>query len=108
MSFFVSFDAEDEDIAPLTTELKAIYPNPFNPTVNISYSLKEQTSVTIEVFNIKGQKVKTIINEMQELGNHKVSWSGHDNNNHKTASGIYFVRIKADKLNDIRKVIMLK
>jgi len=64
----------------------------------LSYSLKEQTSVIIEVFNIKGQKVKSIVNETQEPGNHKVSWSGQDNNNNKTASGIYFIRFLDSKV----------
>ena len=70
------------------------YPNPFNPTTTISYQLPKNGKVEITVYNLKGQKVKTLINETLESGNHSVIWEGTDENGKSVSSGIYLYNLK--------------
>ncbi len=84
------------------------YPNPFNPTTTIEYSLPEEGNVCIEVYNIKGQKVKQLINEHKESGHHTIKWNGTDENNKSVGSGVYFYKVKTEKSSLINKMIMLK
>ena len=83
-------------------------PNPFNPTTTISFELSESGKTQIEIFNVKGQKVKTLLDEEMEIGKHSVTWSGTDGNNRQAASGIYFYRISVNNKQKINKMIMLK
>ncbi|MCK5052373.1 MAG: T9SS type A sorting domain-containing protein, partial [Candidatus Cloacimonetes bacterium] len=62
-----------------TTMLKGNYPNPFNPVTNIAYSIQDAGNVTIEVYNLRGQLVKTLVNEVKETGDHTAIWDGTDN-----------------------------
>ncbi len=99
----------NQDLAFKDTKLIAYnYPNPFNPTTTISYSLPEEGNVRIEVYNIKGQKVKQLINEHKESGHHTIKWNGTDENNKSVGSGVYFYKVKTEKSSLINKMIMLK
>ena len=86
------------------------YPNPFNPTTTISFSLTaeiaEDTELTI--YNLKGQKVKQLVNEVLSSGKHSVVWNGKDDNGKQAASGIYFYKIKAGPYSHSKKMILLK
>ncbi len=105
----VQVTANDENNAPNNcTKLYANYPNPFNPETTIRFSLKEQTNVNLDIFNIKGQKVKTLINDRMNKGMHKIVWNGKNNENHKCASGIYFYKLKTNNYSKISKMLMLK
>lgn len=73
-----STDSDDPQTPVLETALHGNYPNPFNPETIISYSLKEAGPVTIEVYNIKGQLVRTLVDETKHTGNHTVLWNGLD------------------------------
>ena len=84
------------------------YPNPFNPETTIKYNLKEDSKVTLEIYNIKGQKVKTLINDVLPAGNHSVVWYGKNDNNESVSSGIYFYRITAGDFKDTKKCVILK
>jgi hypothetical protein len=84
------------------------HPNPFNPETTIEYSIKEDSNVLIEIYNIKGQKVKTLINGFREAGYHSVIWNGKDNNGKSVASGLYFYRMQTDNYQKIRKMVLLK
>ncbi|MBI9031630.1 S8 family serine peptidase [bacterium] len=84
------------------------YPNPFNPETTISFSIKEDSHVQLEIFNIKGQKVKTLINSHLPSGNHRITWDGRDNNNNNVTSGIYLYRMKNGKFTKSKKMILLK
>ncbi|MCF7918325.1 MAG: T9SS type A sorting domain-containing protein [Candidatus Cloacimonetes bacterium] len=99
----------DENLIPvLETRLQALYPNPFNPELHIKYSLSENTPVEIVMFNIKGQKVKTLVNETQESGWYHLSWTGDNDDHNPIASGVYFLQIKADGYQEMRKVLLMK
>ena len=84
------------------------YPNPFNPSTTIEYSLPESGEVEVSIYNIKGQKVKQLVKECQEPGTHTILWNGTDNNNSSVGSGVYFYKIKTEKLSLTNKMIMLK
>ena len=92
-----------------TNKLTQNYPNPFNPSTSIFYSIVEEGNVELNVYNIKGQLVKSLLNEHQLIGNHTVIWDGTDINERKVSSGLYFYRLEVnDKIIDIKKMIMLK
>ena len=94
--------------ATLVTKLHSNYPNPFNPVTNIAYTLAKPSKVNLKVYNLKGQLVKTLVNEKQTTGNHKVVWNGKNNQNRAVASGIYFIRIDTDNYSKTHKAILMK
>ena len=100
------------DLLPTITELSSIYPNPFNPSTTFSFSLKADSKVTINIFNIKGQKVKTLINKNLNSGYHNIVWNGKDDNGKNAPTGVYFSLFDAhDEIGDYtitRKIILLK
>ncbi len=88
-------------------------PNPFNPTTTIDFYVQGSgtsgdNDVKLEVFNIVGQSVKTIINEALPTGHHSVIWDGSDQNGERTASGVYFYRLKVGDESLTRKMVLLK
>ena len=101
--------SESEDnILPITTELEANYPNPFNPETTIRFSLKETGSVKLDIFNIKGSLVKTLIHDHKDRGHHSVIWNGIDENGSQVSSGIYFYRLMTNEYSSIKKMLLLK
>jgi len=85
------------------------YPNPFNPETSISFSIPEESKVELSVFNIKGQKVKTLTNEKFYPGNHSVIWSGVDDSAEPVTSGVYFYKLDVNgKTQAVKKCLMLK
>lgn len=90
------------------TELKGNYPNPFNPETTIRYSVKEAGPVAIEIYNLKGQLVKSLVSDDKAAGEHSVIWKGTDNNNRPVSSGVYFYKMSAGKYSSTKKMIMMK
>ncbi|MBW6515816.1 MAG: agmatine deiminase family protein [Candidatus Cloacimonetes bacterium] len=84
------------------------YPNPFNPTVNISFSLPEATFVSLEIFNIQGKKISTLIADYYFQGDHSLIWNGRDSLGKEIAAGVYFYRITTAEFAETRKMILLK
>jgi hypothetical protein len=101
-------DAEDPIVPVIATELKSNYPNPFNPETNIAFSMKEAGPVAVEVYNVKGQLVRTLVNDVKAAGNHTVVWNGKDNNGRSVSSGIYYYKMNAGKYSSTKKMIMMK
>jgi len=95
-------------IIPAKTALSGNYPNPFNPTTTIQYQLKENSHVNLEIFNMKGQKVKTLVNTDMEAGYHNAVWNGTDQNGRGVSSGIYFYKMKAGRYTSTKKMILMK
>jgi hypothetical protein len=93
--------------APVNLALRN-YPNPFNPKTEISYTLPEAAQVRVCIYNMLGQKVKTLANEYQAVGRKTISWDGTDEHGNRAASGIYFYRIKAGEFEDTKKMILMK
>ena len=83
-------------------------PNPFNPSTKISYSLPDKGEVSLRIYNIKGQLVKELVNEVQNTGSHSVVWHGKDSAGRNCGSGVYFYRLIHDKKSEVRKMVLLK
>ncbi len=91
-----------------STELMGNYPNPFNPTTTIAFSLAEKSSVNLSVYNIKGQKVKTLVSGMTDSGEHRIEWDGKDSSSKPSSSGVYFYRLKTAGYDRVKKMILIK
>lgn len=84
------------------------YPNPFNPDTTINFYLPVPGNVVLEVFNIKGQRIKTLINEHKEIGSHSVVWNGTDHIERSISSGVYFYRLSTGTNSIVRKMLLMK
>jgi hypothetical protein len=103
-----SYYVESLESAPVVNAVLGNYPNPFNPATSIKLQVKEISPVSIDIYNVKGQLVKNLINETVPAGVHSFEWSGSDNSSRPAASGVYFYKVKIGELNETRKMIMLK
>ena len=100
--------ADKDNIIILETLLVGNYPNPFNPETIISFSLDVETLLRIDIFNIKGQKVNTLINQIYNPGNHTVIWNGKDTNGTDVSSGLYFYQMKTIDYSATKKMMLIK
>lgn len=105
----VYFVGINEISVSVEVRLENNFPNPFNPETTISFSTTECTENTeISVFNLKGQKIKTLVNEILASGNHSVVWDGTDESGKTVSSGVYLYKMKAGDYQKIRKMILMK
>ena len=105
----IDFVSVTEVIKPKEmTQLKGNYPNPFNPETTINFDLANDSSVLLEIYNIKGQKINTLVNSDFRAGSHNVVWSGIDDNGSSVSSGIYFYRMTTDEHSAVRRMILMK
>ncbi|MDL1892456.1 T9SS type A sorting domain-containing protein, partial [Sphingobacteriales bacterium CHB3] len=81
---------------------------PFNPTTEIRFSVPEASSVRLTVYNILGQKIKVLVNDVIGQGNHTVVWDGSDNDGKQVSSGIYFYRMQGENFAAVKKMIFAK
>jgi len=93
---------------PAEFALTQNFPNPFNPETTISYDLAENVSVSLEIYNVMGQLVHTLVNDTQSAGRYQVRWVGDDALGRQVASGIYFYRLQAGDFSQVRKLMLLK
>ena len=96
------------DILPVKTNLSKNFPNPFNPETTINYSIVDAGMVRIEIFNIKGEKVRTLVNEHKSIGYHSTIWNGRDNYGKEVSSGMYFYNMISNDFYRFRKMVLLK
>lgn len=83
-------------------------PNPFNPSTTISFATAQPSRVKLEIFNIKGQKVRTLVDESLSVGTHRVVWDGSDDQGQGVSSGLYLYRLSAPNYMKTMKMMMLK
>ncbi len=95
-------------VTPSRYELYQNYPNPFNPITVIEYSLPEAGQVKIEIYNLAGQKVRTLVDSYLEAGRYKIYWDGTDDSGMRVSSGIYIYRLVAGGSIVTRKMVLLK
>ncbi len=93
---------------PASYALEQNYPNPFNPTTTIKFQLPERVQVNLVIFNVLGQKVRTLVDQELSAGYHTSNWDGTDDNGSLVTSGIYYYRIQADTYSDLRRMLFLK
>ncbi len=94
--------------AEYTDMISAVYPNPFNPETNIDFSIKTTGNVTLEVYNLKGQRVKTLVDDSVEAGDHSVIWHGDTDSGNSAATGVYFIKLRTNEYQQTKKVMMIK
>ena len=84
------------------------YPNPFNPSTTINFSIARSSHVNLSIYNVKGQLVRTLVNEHKAADEYRVTWNGKDNRGIPVSSGVYFYAIRTDSFNESKKLILLR
>jgi hypothetical protein len=105
MKFNITLTTGVRDFNQMPTQfgLDQNYPNPFNPTTTISYGVPQQSMVTLKVYDILGNEVATLVNEVQQAGNHAISFDAS-----KLTSGVYIYRMQAGSFTQTKKMILLR
>ncbi|MBT4576232.1 MAG: T9SS type A sorting domain-containing protein, partial [Candidatus Cloacimonetes bacterium] len=94
---------------PLANLLKGNYPNPFNPETTVYFSVEATSSlVNIEVYNLKGQKIKTLVSEQLSSGSHSAVWNGKDDLGKSVASAVYLYKMRTGNYTSTKKMILMK
>ena len=109
-------DGDGEFLSPIVTvavdaialRLEQNRPNPFNPSTTIHFVLPVREHATVEIYDAKGEKVRTVLDEMRERGGHDVVWDGRNDHGVPVSSGTYFYRLLAGKHVKAKKMILLK
>ncbi len=98
----------DETALPVTFALEQNYPNPFNPETTIRYQLPIASEVKLQIYNLLGQRIVTLVDNQQPAGFYSVQWGGKDKQGYPVASGVYLYSIKAENFVQVRKLILVK
>lgn len=98
----------DDNSPVLVTELDGNYPNPFNPSTTLSFSLAKAGRASLAIYNLKGQLVKRLVDGELNSGEHKIVWNGMDENNRSVASGMYFYRMESGSYKAVKKMLLMK
>ena len=88
---------------PTQYTLHQPFPNPFNPTTSISFSIPEQSQTSLKIYDIKGNLISTLLNQTLNVGHHQIEWNGEN-----LSSGTYFIRINSGEFSDVKKVVLVK
>ncbi|MCJ7576934.1 MAG: T9SS type A sorting domain-containing protein, partial [candidate division Zixibacteria bacterium] len=97
-----------EEKLPAEFSLSNNYPNPFNPETKIGYFIPKACQVNLEVFNILGQRVRTLIDEVQTKGKKEVTWDGKGESGNEVASGVYFYKLETENFSQTKKMVLMK
>ncbi|MCK5126642.1 MAG: T9SS type A sorting domain-containing protein [candidate division Zixibacteria bacterium] len=103
-----ALDVDDNIIIPELLSLSQNYPNPFNPTTRIEYHLTRGGFISLTVFNLSGQVIKSLINKRQPAGTHVAKWDGSNDSGQPVASGIYLYEISSDAKRIAKKMVLIK
>ena len=98
----------DHPIELTATILKGNYPNPFNPETTINFTLAKESKIRIDVYNIKGQKMITLVDEVKNSGEHNVVWKGTDSSGNQAASGIYLYQLRTEDYTAVKRMVLMK
>lgn len=100
-------DGQDFNI-PEKFALRPNYPNPFNPSTTINYELAENENINLEIYDILGNHVRTLVKRHQQAGSYSIKWDGRDELSQIVASGVYVYRIRAGNFTQSRKMLFLQ
>ena len=84
------------------------YPNPFNSTVTIDYTLPETGNISIKIYDIAGRLVSTLVDEQKPEGEYSTQWNGANSNGNNVSAGIYFYRVETGKFVQTKKMLLMK
>ena len=104
----ITVGINDLTALPKTYDVAQNYPNPFNPTTTIKFALPAASDVKLEIYNVLGQRVRTLVNGRVEAGYHRVEWDGRNELGHQVATGIYIYRFQAGDFVKVKKMILMK
>lgn len=96
---------EDND-GDKSYDLSQNYLNPFNPITTIEYSIAKNTSVTIVVYDMLGNKVRVLVDESKDIGHYKIRWDGRNDNGEQVSSGVYFYQMTTTYFRDTKKLVL--
>ncbi|UCF64287.1 MAG: T9SS type A sorting domain-containing protein [bacterium] len=110
---WVGIEDWQQDVMPTIFELYQNYPNPFNPSTTISYALPFGSQVSIEIFNVVGQRVRVLMNEQQNPGYYDIVWDGQSDSRNAVSSGVYVYRMYAkgsngEQFTETRKMLFVR
>ena len=94
--------------SPVEYGLSQNFPNPFNPQTSIEYRLPESGAVSLVIYNLLGQEVRTLVKDVVESGLHHVYWDGKDSEGKQVANGVYVYRMSAGEYTQVRRMMLLK
>ncbi|HNQ43838.1 MAG TPA: FlgD immunoglobulin-like domain containing protein, partial [Candidatus Cloacimonadota bacterium] len=103
-----SGSSNDDGITAVITRLSGNYPNPFNPETTIRFSIKDSGRVRINIYNLKGQMVRSLIDGNLSAGNHYLVWDGKDDRGNNVASGLYLYRMETAGYTASKKMMLMK
>jgi L-ascorbate metabolism protein UlaG (beta-lactamase superfamily) len=106
--YFIETGIRDEYPHSSSYGLFQNYPNPFNPTTVISYRLPASSKVKLEIYNVLGQRINTLLDSFQNAGEHSLVWDATDEKDNPVSSGIYLYRLKTDKMSIQKKMILIR
>ena len=101
-------DGEGGNSAPVAKGLDSIYPNPFNPSTTIRYGLTQSGAVKLDIYNLRGQLIRSTDRGNQPIGYHSYVWNGTAENGQRLGSGVYLIRVSIDRETWTQKVLLLK
>lgn len=104
----VNYVSNDDNQVVANVANLSNFPNPFNPETSISFSMNKGSEVSLEVFNILGQRVATLLDDYKSQGNHTVIWKGKDDKNNNLSSGIYLYKLTVGNQTKMNKMILMK
>ena len=84
------------------------YPNPFNPATTIEFSIANDSHVNLSIYNVKGQLVRTLVDEFKINNHYKIVWDGKNDHGIPVASGVYFYRLETDSFSESKKLILMR
>lgn len=98
----------EQTSSPFQFKLQQNYPNPFNSHTQIEFTLPEKENVKIEIYNIQGQRVRTLVNQQMSAGGHQIAWDGLDAQKHPVSSGLYIYRLQCGERIAIKKMLLIQ
>lgn len=104
----VGVESDEGSALPTVYALDQNYPNPFNPTTTIHYQLPQATEIKLEIFNLRGQRVATLVDRRQAAGYYAVIWDGKDDLGHPVTSGVYIFRLESREFIKVRKLVLIR
>ncbi len=108
LSYAESHTSAVGDQTPAVLALEGNYPNPFNPMTVIKFAVPVTGNVQLDVYDVRGVKIRTLVRETMDAGRHEVTWMGRDDNGHSVASGAYFYRLSSGGQDVVGKMLLMK
>ncbi|MEE4312476.1 MAG: choice-of-anchor D domain-containing protein [candidate division KSB1 bacterium] len=105
---YVIDNSDGIPLVPATFALSQNYPNPFNPATTIEFTISRRTPVEIHIFNVLGQRVRVLMDDMMRAGRHRIVWDGLSDDGHMMTTGLYFIRLRAEGKHSVKKMMLVR